>query len=248
MFEASFANLLTFVAIAWLLTGCIRVPIRVSAPYGCVYGQRLGPIVDVRTACRDNEPRIGDFSEQDVHSMIGDADRSYAVRCSFFEARKSCTREEFDFRGTAVYLDILSGQHNSNVQRTIDETIGSVTALNLTISAPDSEHFTFLQSQGSNSGIYQISAGIAASGRPAFFFALPTASLVGYSGSTIASDAAPANFTVSDLQFTGTSLDILASGSLTVAPLPSSAWGGLVLIGGLGLTTFLRPSCASINA
>jgi len=165
-----------------------------------------------------------------------------AMLCFIVSASKANTIQTFNATGTFESGSTLTGTV------TIDETIGSVTALNLTFSAPDSEHFTVLQSQGSVSGIYQIAAGIAASGRPAFFFALPTPSLVGYSGSTIASDAAPANFTVSDIQITSSSVDILASGNLTAAPLPSSAWGGLALIGGLGLTTFLRRSRASMNA
>lgn len=114
-------TMLSFAASVWLLAGCVRIPIReLSPPDGRVYGQRVGPIFDIRNACSDGGPLTGSLTEQNVHSMIGDADRRYSVKCGFLEASKSCTREEFDFRGSAIYLDILyGGLLNTEVQSTL---------------------------------------------------------------------------------------------------------------------------------
>jgi len=111
---------LSVAASIWLCAGCVRIPIReLSPPDGRVYGQRVGPIFDIRNACSDGGPLTGSLTEQNVHSMIGDADRRYSVKCGFLEASKSCTREEFDFRGSAIYLDILyGGLLNTEVQST----------------------------------------------------------------------------------------------------------------------------------
>jgi hypothetical protein len=127
---------------------------------------------------------------------------------------------------------------------TIDTTIGTVVAANLTVSAPDSLDLTFVQGQRSNlpvTGDYQFDVGPSASEIPAFDVSLPVATLVDYPGGPIGSDSQPANNFASVLFLTSlTDLTVLQEGSLSLTtPEPSTFWMAVCGIsGGLAFARF----------
>ncbi len=105
---------------------------------------------------------------------------------------------------------------------TIDTTAGIVTAVDLTVTAPDSLAFTFVQAQESFEGIYTIQTGTAASGFPDLNLYFPNPSLVGYTGGYIGSGDQTAIVYVSDIYYSSNNQVYLTVGSLTAVPEPST--------------------------
>ena len=155
------------------------------------------------------------------------------------------TIETFDASGTFQSGSTLGGTV------TIDVTTGVVTAVDLTASAPDSLNFTFIQVQIPNSTDntdFFLQTAPTAVGLPNLNFVLANSFLVGYTGGPIGSLDQLANGVTSDVfyQFTPQVADLLVSGSLTAAaPLPSSAWMGLGLLGVLLAGSRLRRRCTA---
>jgi hypothetical protein len=110
---------------------------------------------------------------------------------------------------------------------TIDVTAGVVTASDLTVSAPISLTFAFIQiqSQCCVFNDYQIQVGASTgvpNGVPYLALLLPTTTLIGYAGGEIGSIDQPANGFSSGIQFlSGEAL--LDVGSLTAAAVPEPA-------------------------
>ena len=141
----------------------------------------------------------------------------------------------FDASGTFQSGGTLSGT------MTVDVTTGVVQSVNFTA---DSQNYTFIVVQipnSSDNGDFFLENRVTPSALPDLTFGLSDSTLVGYSGGSIGSLDQSANGYFSDVEFSSSDIDGLVSGNFTVAaPLPSSAWGGLALLGGLGLTTALR--------
>jgi hypothetical protein len=118
---------------------------------------------------------------------------------------------------------------------TIDSTTGSVTAIDLTVSSPDSLTFSFVQIQGFDifgTGEYGLQTGIAASGLPNIDFALPVTTLVGYEGGSIDSETQPGLADdASDIYYSPTQGTDLYVGSLSLAATAAPEPASLTLLG-----------------
>lgn len=138
-------------------------------------------------------------------------------------AARADTIQTFVASGTFASGSVLSGTV------TIDTTTGLATAVDLTVGAPDSLTFTFIQVQGAEGSFQVIQAGTAATGLPNFDFAANNAiTLVNYTGGSISNE--------SDIFYSSTHQDGLLNGALTPTPEPSSILLlGTALLAGLWL-------------
>jgi hypothetical protein len=106
---------------------------------------------------------------------------------------------------------------------TIDTTAGTVTAANVTLGAPDTSTYTFIQAgTGPSAPVYVIQLGTAASGNPRMGLLVPGTTLVGYAGGALCSTSALCTDVTSYVFFGGDNPIDLTAGSLTPVPPPPS--------------------------
>jgi hypothetical protein len=102
---------------------------------------------------------------------------------------------------------------------TVDQTAGTVTALNGTIGAPDAGSFTVSEGDGIGPSYYDVGMGTTAGLYPSLSLALATTTLVGYNGGPICSLAATCNGVVAGLfKTTGSTAIALTVGNASLTP------------------------------
>ena len=103
---------------------------------------------------------------------------------------------------------------------TIDNTAGTVTAQNVTISPPDAGAFTVSQGNSSGGLYYDVGLGTTGGIYPSLSMALATTTLVGYTGGPLCNNLNPSlcGGVTSGLRTSASNLIVLNSGSASTTP------------------------------